>query len=362
MDHSRLAAAAAFLTVGCFFSSCKKEIETQIQIKEVVKQNSWTEVSGLSGFERIILGTGSNGQSIYLQQPNLFTRLNTQNRDRGMVVSVGRLPTDISVRLAIGPGFFAYPATDSLLVICRNNEPINYEAYVQLRRLDRTGVRFNTRVFSLSKCTAISQSNQLLVPYDNNRPDRPFTFLLASVAPGNPGMLVTATSRLVVIPQIGPPGSGYVRNIAAIDDYFLVNLGDAGIYKIKPDGSFRQVHGPATVDAFYKWKSTVYAPVEYNRILTSTDNGDSWQLSFGTPDHFTLANYYPVRDSLIGVYGGNLYTLNWNGSRFTTRFLKNDGLDRARVTGVEYLRDTVYVATTSGLFVRPVKSFFETKL
>ncbi|OGX85331.1 hypothetical protein BEN48_14670 [Hymenobacter glacialis] len=153
-----------------------------------------------------------------------------------------------------------------------------------------------------------------------------------------------------------------MRNLAAIDDYFLVNLGDAGIYKIKQDGTFRKVHPGAIVDAFYKWNNVVYAPAEYNEILTSTDNGDTWLKSTGTPDQFTLASYYPVRDSLVGVHFGSLYTLRWNGPRFTMRALKNDGLERATITGIEYLRDTVYVATTSGLFARPVKTFFETKL
>jgi hypothetical protein len=350
-----------FLVAFAFvFSGCKKEIETQIQIKEVEKKASWTEVSGLSGFERIILSTGSNGQSIYLQQPNFFTRLSTQNRSQGITVSGGRLPTDLGVRLPIGRDFFAYPDTDSSLVLCRNNEPLNYQFYIGLRRFDKNAIRLNTRLFSLSKCMAINQNNYLLAPYENNRPDRAFTFILAAVTPGAGGFPVSATTRKVVIPQALSSGS-YVRNLAAIDDYFLVNLGDAGIYKIKQDGSYRQVYTYAIVDAFYKWQGIVYAPAEYNEMLTSADNGDTWQKSTGTPDHFTLANYYPVRDSLVGVFFGNLYTLRWNGPRFTSRFLKNDGLERATITGVEYLRDTVYVATTSGLFARPVKSFFETK-
>lgn len=327
-------------------------------------------MSGLSGFERIILSIGSNGQSIYLsiylQQPGYFTRLTTQNRSQGMVVVGGRLPTDVAIRLDIGREFFAYPATDSLLVICRNNEPINNEARIQLQRLDRTGVRFDTRQFSLSKCTAINQNNYLLVPYDNNRPinssaGRVTTFLLAAVVPGAPGTQVVATARRIEIPTSILLATVCVRNIAAIDDYFLVNLSDAGIYKIKQDGTFRQVHGGAIADAFYKWNNIVYAPVEYNRLLTSTDDGDSWQLATGTPDYFTLANYYSVGDSLVGVHFGSLYTLRWNGPRFTSRFLKNDGLERARITGIETLRDTVYVATTSGLFARPLKQFFETK-
>ncbi|SFQ58357.1 hypothetical protein [Hymenobacter arizonensis] len=362
MHHSRVLAATLALFTCLSISSCKKE--TEIQIKEVEKKYSWTEVSGLIGFERIILSTGSNGQSIYLQQPYYFTRLNTLNRNQGMVVAGGILNGDLSVRLAIGREFFAYPATDSLLIICRNNEPTNnnYEAYVQLRRLDPNAIRFNTRVFNpISKCTAINQNNYLLMSYDNNRPDRPITFLLTAVTPGVPGTRVVASSQRIEIPNSGTGFGAFVRNMAAIDDYFLVYISGAGIYKIKQNGTFRQVYSPATVDAFYKWNNTVYAPVEYNQILTSTDNGETWQLSTGTPDHFTLANYYTVGDSLVGVFQSNLFSLRWNGPRFTSRFLKNDGLERARITGIETLRDTVYVATTSGLFARPIKQFFETK-
>jgi hypothetical protein len=127
MHHSRLLASAA-LAIGLATSSCKKE--TEIQIKEVEKKFSWTEVASLYDFERIILSTGSNGQSIYLQQPGYFTRLTTQKRNQGVVVAGGRLNTDLGMRLAIGREFFAYPSSDSLLAICRNNEPINNEAYV----------------------------------------------------------------------------------------------------------------------------------------------------------------------------------------------------------------------------------------
>ena len=49
-------AALAFTLAGC-----KKEIETQIQIKEVEKQSSWAEVPRLYGLARIIMSTGSDG-------------------------------------------------------------------------------------------------------------------------------------------------------------------------------------------------------------------------------------------------------------------------------------------------------------
>ena len=359
MNRSRLL-VAVFFTAGLALESCKKETEIQIRETQVDKKYSWSEVPSLYGLNRVILSTGNDGQSIYLQQPNFFTRFINQNPRRGLMTSIGP-PSDVNMRLPIGAQIFAYPLTDTTLVICRNKEPLNSQAYVELRRFDPTAIRFNTRVFTLSKCMAINKNNYLLAPYDNRRSDRPLTFLLAAVTPGTlGGPPVTASTRQVVIPRNVSSGA-YVRNLEAIDDYFLVNLGDAGIYKIKQDGSYRQVHGPAIADAFYKWNNTVYAPVEYNEMLISTTDGDTWQRASGTPTHFTLANYYSVRDSLVGVYQNAIYTLRWNRPRFTSRFLKNDGLERATITGVEYLHDTVYVATTSGLFARPVKEFFLTK-
>lgn len=349
-------AAPAFTLAGC-----KKEIETQIQIKEVEKQSSWAEVPSLYGLARIIMSTGSDGQAIYLQQPNAFTRLSSLKGAKVLITTAGPFPADVSVQLPIGQDFFAYPETDTSLVICRNREPLNSGFYFNLRRFDPVAVRFNTRLFSLSKCMAINQNNYLLVPYDNKRPDRAFTFVLAAVQPGALGSgPITTRVGPVVIPRLVFSGA-YLRYLVAIDNYFLASFGDGGIYKIKQDGTFRQVYGPAIVDAIYKWKSILYGPIEYGEIITSADNGETWQKSSGVPVQFALARYYVVKDSLVSEYSGSLYSLRWNGPNYSLRPLKTDGLERATITGIEYLRDTVYVATTSGLFVRPVKTFFETR-
>ena len=66
----------------------------------------------------------------------------------------------------------------------------------------------------------------------------------------------------------------------------------------------------------------------------------------------TFSNYYVIKDSLIGVYQDNLFTLNWSGSNYKQRFLKNDGVEGSRINGVEILGDTVFLATTSGLFAQ----------
>ena len=342
-------------------TACKKEVETQIQVKEVEveKKASWTEVPSLYGLARVIMSTGTDGNAIYLQQPNAFTRLVSQKPLSGLVTAAGPLPADVNVRLPIARSFFAYPDTDTSLTICRNREPLSSRAYFSLRRFDPAALRFSTGLFSLSKRMAINENNYLLIPYENKRPDRAFTFVLAAVQAGalgsGPVMLYPGP---VVIPRTNSSGT-YLRYLVAIDNYFLASFGDGGIYKIKQDGTFRQVYGATLVDAIYKWNNTLYGPIEHNEIITSTDNGETWQKSSGTPLQFTVASYYAVKDSLVFTYGSSLYTLRWNGPRYTMRQLKNDGLERATITGIEYLRDTVYVATTSGLFVRPVKTFFD---
>lgn len=355
---NRLTTLALFITTSTLLSACKKEVETVV--KEVDRKYSWMQVKNLEGTSRIILSTGNNGQALFLQQPYFFTKYVNQSNTRPSHTSAAvPLPTDIRIQVAIAPEFTAFPASDSTLVFFNNEAPLSSKAYVELRRLDPTAVRFDT--FGRGKCTAINRNNYLLAPYLNKDANRPITFLLAAVTPGTADTRVLVQPQLVRIPKSLQVSGAYVRDIAAIEDYFLVNLGDLGIYKIKQDGSFRNVYSYALADYFYKWKGTVYAPVEYNKILTSTNDGETWQLSQGTPDHFTLAEYYTVKDSLVGNFLGNIYTLNWRGTTFTSRFLKNDGLERADITGIEVLRDSVYVATTTGLFARSVADFFETK-
>jgi hypothetical protein len=94
-------------------------------------------------------------------------------------------------------------------------------------------------------------------------------------------------------------------------------------------------------------------------LFISADNGENWQEYSGINDMMTTSQYYTVKDSLVGTYRDVLFTLKWNGLNYYMRFLKNDALAGTRINGVEVLRDSVYAATTSGLFVKPVAAFFD---
>lgn len=370
MRQSLLLSIAVLLAFGLSLSGCKKEIEVLVKETkvEVEKKYSWSEHLQLKGSERIVLSLGTGSNSLFMQQPTFFSSLIYRGKAVTYTTYSAGATNDLNVRVPITERFFAAPLDDSVVVVYGTLNPTEtrLNKYIRIKQLDPTVTYVLNTFPQYLKFGAINRNGYLLFAYENSAPGRPLTFILSQVqVPSVIGLPLQATSRRISIPQ-NPSSAQSFRNITAIEDYFLVAIDGAGIYKIKQDGSVQHVNSRGPVDAFYKWKGRVFAIVEYNEIVVSDDDGATWTSYSGLPDYFNFTSYHVVRDSLVGVShpprgGVNLFTLRWDGLRYSARFLKNDGLSRAEVTDLQQLQDTVYVATTSGLFVRPVNQFFETK-
>ena len=373
MRQSLLLPVAILLAFWLAFSGCKKEIEVLVKETkvEVEKKYSWSEHSQPKGSERIVLSLGTGSSSLFMQQPMFFSSLIYRGKAVTYTSYSAGATNNLNVRVPITERFFPAPLNDSVVVIYSTLNPneTRLSKYIRIKQLDPTVTHVLNTFPQYLKFGAINKNGYFLFAYENSAPGRPLTFILSQVqVPNAIGLPLQATSRRISIPR-NPSTSPFFRNITAIEDYFLVAVDGAGIYKIKQDGSVQLVNianGRGPVDAFYKWKGRVYAIVEHNEIMVSDDDGATWTSYSGLPDYFSYTSYHVVRDSLVGVShpsrgGVNLFTLRWNGLRYSARFLKNDGLSRAEVTDLQQLQDTVYVATTSGLFVQPVSTFFETK-
>jgi hypothetical protein len=110
----------------------------------------------------------------------------------------------------------------------------------------------------------------------------------------------------------------------------------------------------------------VYALQNGGTIWTSANDCASWQRSDGFGNALNLSTFYPVGDSLVGITHGlitnGIYTIKFlNANSVRLREVKNDGLGRAEFSNLALLGDTVYLGTTSGLYKRPLKNFFESK-
>ena len=366
----------ALITVAALAVACKKEVE-KIVVQEVSKTYSWmplTPARRLAGVNSIVVQMSKSDDALLLQSPfflNIIspTATSATRKSFGYVGSLAAyFPGDIFHRLPLSRDVVAQPVQDTLVQLQRPTEVTNssYNAYVNLRQLDPKALEIvwpdgiNHPAFG-----AINRDNYLLFSYRIAAYDNILRFGLTRIRVQPTGDLQAKSLGIRIalpanIPSVRP------RWIQAIDDYFLVNCGDAGLYKIQEDGTARLVYsrGYSTTDACYKWRGVVYLVEEYNSILLSKDDGETWQRFTGTPDLFDFATYHVAGDSLIGVghQGINqLFTLRWNGSQYSTRMLKSDGLGLGEVRGLEQLGDTVYIGTTNGLFKRPLKQFFDSK-
>lgn len=363
-------------------TACKKEVETMTVPTD--KAYSWAEVKQLYGAQRFILGMSKDANSLYLQQPSWLGVLTpAPSAPAHSLMGYGYygasvspistlvLPSDVQTRMPLGPDFFAYPyhEGDSVLIAFSTAPPLfqNQGAEIHLHRLDPRATTFAlNKSYIPFKFGAINSTNYLLVNYKTNIfPDPSLHFTLSKVSVPFGG--VTAETRLVSVPLPSPSTYAGLTTVAAVDDYFLANALNQGIYKIKSDGTARQVFGAAAVVDYYKWQGVVYA-VEgnsSNAVITSADNGETWQRQTGVPSYFGVSTFRPVGDSLVGITHtiatNSLYSLRWNGGRYRVRELKRDGLGQADFTDIVQLGDTVYLGTTSGLFKRPLSTFFEPK-
>ncbi|QJX47392.1 hypothetical protein HMJ29_10755 [Hymenobacter taeanensis] len=359
-------------------TACTKEVE-KLVIQEPVY--SWAEVKQLTGSQKIIIQLTTDKKTLFLQQPGIFghvTPLANVPRppDQGYFqiksYSSDPLPYDIQNRLPMNASLFLKPAQvgDSVLqVYTTANPPLsNQISEIRLRRVDKSADKFvNNRYSPYAAFGAISSNNYSLVGYTTAPADRALHFVLSKLTlPTLTRGAVDVTSRTVSIPL---DNASAFYTISAIDDYFLVSNANDGIYKIRENGTVRRVFSSPQIftTAYYKDRSTLYAIQGDNQysLLTSTDDGETWQRSTGLPNFFRVSTFYPVGDSIVGVSHGApnnvLYTLRWQGATYRVRELKSDGLNQADFTDLVQLGDTVYLGTTNGLFKRPLKTFFESK-
>jgi hypothetical protein len=355
------------LGAATLLSACKKEVE------KIVVQYSWRPAVQYAGNLNIFLGMGQGPDGLYLQQPGSFLTVEQSGGRVRSQLYTAPVTSDVNVHLPIGPNFFV-TYYDSMLTVVPNKHIVTGQYYrdIRLKRLDPQARQVLPASYSYMKFGVINQSSYFLFGYLTNNlySDNAMHLVLAQVPPfTQPAQFVPLpipTPQVISIPFAGyPTNPSYPTYIAAIDNYFMVDCGNQGVYRIEENGSYRRVlSGRQSVTAFYKWKGRVYAHTSDGRIGFSDTDGLSWQFVSLPISGLRYSTMHMVGDSLVGVYrgyGGGLFTLRWNSQSARLRQLKDDGLNQADVTGLEVWRDTVYLATTGGLFKRSRKDFFESQ-
>lgn len=353
----------AFIT----FLSCTKTKTEFIEV-EVDKKYSWKEVTRFTGNDRVFINSGGNADALYFQQLYNFTEVKGTTNDKITVYS--GLQYLIRVQessFPIGAEFSAIPSVNkNYFEIFSNKYPLleTPGSLFNIRGLDPTFTRIRTiNAVYKSPSMSINKNGTLLVAYDNNRLDKAYTAMLFGVKLNKFLPYVdTLFTRKVVIPRFEETSE--IQDISAVEDYFLVNCRYDGTYKVKNDGTYRKViDSYLPLQCIYEYKGKIYAyQGGFDRLFISSDNSETWQQFSGINEFRMRAKYSVIKDSLVGVGYNGIFTLKWNANNtYKQRFLKDDGFENTEINGIEILKDTVYVATTSGLYAKPVSTFFDTK-
>lgn len=364
----------ALALLPLLLASCDKESDPEIV--EVTRQNAWQEVTTLFRTQRIIQSMGTDGSRIFLQQPGYFSILTGTYRPPS---TFGIPVTDVQVRLPITAQLFAFPY-EAQVSFRKTAAPLNGDAYPN--KSYASAKDLNPAATSITKSlpgwafedpgafssVAINRNNYVLTHYATaNDPANLTTSLDFMLTPVDLGTAEgyaprALASRRVTLPHASTNPYYALKAVVGVEDYFLVAL-DGALFKISESGQARQVAefaSNATVSALYKWQGRVYCLTTFN-TLVSDDNGENWQRLSPLPTTLQRHRPYPIGDSLVCAISDNLVVLRWRANGGYVRVLKNEGLERSTINGIQVLRDTVYVGTTNGLYVRPLKQFFESQ-
>jgi hypothetical protein len=362
-----------YALAAVLFISCNKDKDPKIV--EVTKETAWREVTSLYRTGRVIQNMAGDGNTIFLQQLNYFTPI-TNSKAIPLTYVTG--VTDVQVRIPIAPRFYV-TASDTIVRFWKTAEPLASDvypgkAYLSVKKLDPAARKVTKSLTSFGYISpfssiVINKNNYVLLHYStaDEYPSQTTSanFILAAVDPntreGNAPRLLSA--QRITLPVNSNRGSYNFKSIVSIDDYFLVSF-DGALYKIYQNGIVKQVaklfDNYDGAYSLYKWQGRLYC-IAFNNTLVSETDGETWHTYTQIPNDLLPSRPYPVGDSLVCAVGENLVSWRWRGASASFRVLNNEGLERSLINGIQVLHDTVYVGTSNGLFVRPLKKFFESK-
>lgn len=343
MKLFKLFLAVTFLNM---ILSCSEKIVTVEVEKEVDKQFSWKEVTYFTREDKIIVNTSRDENRIYFQQLGSLTYYSLRNNQSEIKSYYGfSLPYDTRIKLPIKSYYMPAPAPlrDSVLILYGFN-PIgsDYSNAINLKKIDTVFYKI-AYPWIKDEIMVINNNGVLLIHYyDNNGMNSNYKFILLGVkhSSNHPFIDTTFTHKV----EIERKENSYLRFMKSFADYFIIDLGDDGVYKMYQDGSYKKVMNEFEIlNYIYKYNNILYAYSELNSIYQSNNDSDSWTKYSTNNLLLRFGKHSTIADSLVGYYEDNVYTQVWNDENYKIRFLKNDGLEYKHITGIEILGDSVYV-------------------
>ncbi|MBI3234037.1 MAG: hypothetical protein HYZ42_08345 [Bacteroidetes bacterium] len=337
--------------------------ETPTKIIEVEKVHSWTLHPSFKDKAKIVTNSRATNDLLFFYGPLAYSTITKTNTITHYLSSYS---TESFIKMPIGPNFFVEAFDGFLNIDDLNSLTSNSVSYhTIMKEYDTNFVSYNIINDYTRESSAINDSNQWLFSFKSkNEPIKPNLCLLTiDTKYTNDFDQIKISNKKVII--ISDPQDLSGRKPILIVPYkncFFVTY-DFGTFKIYSNGTYKKVldDSPSYTRRIFSHNGVLYLTLP-QIIFISTDNGETWTKSFNISETITSnAGFHTIRDSLVEFHTDKLYTVSINLSGYSLRELDNDGLEGNQITSVSEFMDSIYVSTTTGVFIRPKSSFFNPK-
>ena len=202
--------------------------------------------------------------------------------------------------------------------------------------------------------TAINEYNKTLLPVIKNADTSAISFILFDLKEYIDSLPYSSDYTLSVNKyiEINLPteSTNNINRIESFHQNFYVST-EENTYLIRPDGNYKLITEGSASD-FFQYDNKTFADFG-NRILSSTDKGETWEEKNNTPVFDGFREFSEIYGRLIFYHKDELFLINSNNFSFTS--LNSKGLEGSKITAVLPFHKQVYITTLSGIFSKPIE-------
>ena len=350
---------AALLAALCILcSSCEKEV-----IVEVAPTFSWSQDDAFLYQQKALFNLTATNEALYALSAGFFSEVGVGEGD--VVHTILPFPYPYQNRMPVTDKVFV-GAAEKVFAIFSVRNPVLNNSELRIRMDERIPgfARFNLPPYNFGDGVAIFDDRFVVAPFqvfasDEENPviSGQQHLLLTEFEIDFDGVFDRIDSVGTMVVSL-PMTAGPVLSLEPMEEYCFVACANE-TFRLQRDGSLEKVLNGAITNVINV--EGAYYGFGFERIYSSLDNGSIWTDLGAIDIAFNQLQFSNVADKWIGFYNSQLFEIDVTETELVVKELDNDGLDGHRIMDVAAFQDEVYIATLSGMFTRPLDSFFEEK-
>jgi hypothetical protein len=353
MAHHFSLTAIVFFAAAAFLGSCtEKPVDGNVQHVPAWK----TVILSSSEYYQGFLNSFTDSSGLYVYHPNGITLCKKQSDSEPLSLShhlfTYTLPSRI--RYSLCSRYFTSYIDKSLRIGTMSYPDYNSAGrFLWMPSLDSGFYRFHTLPLVFGNSIGINNSNTVLAVYQYYNSDAwGVAALLVHLTEGNPGMLDTISTKVIRLNQAAEVGT--IQYF--FDHYFVATT---KTMRISMDGAVTTCF-PRAIYSMFRVGADLYG-MSFGKVVISKDAGVTWS-EIGEVNYALESMQFVQADNeVFALNDDRIFHVVIGDSVMTVEEIDNDGLSTHWITSLNRYYNEMYVISLSGIFSRPIQSFYSYK-